>query len=243
MNKLTLLSGGVVALSLLLSACGGGGGGQTPGTDAAPVTTLTFDVTVTNLTNAQPLSPVAYVGHDGTFRVFSVGGAASPGLELLAEAGDNSMFLSEADANDVVVLSRSGSGPIGPGANETQSFTVNEATASNLSFAIATMLVNTNDGFTATNNVDVSNLMVGESVRLRTIVYDAGTEADTEGPGTIPGPADGGEGFNVARDDEADRVSMHPGVVTNATGLATSVLTEQHRFDNPAMQIVITRTN
>ena len=243
MNRLSLFSGALIALSLLLGACGGGGGGRTPGTDVPPVTTLAFDVTVTNLTNAQPLSPVAYVGHEGGYQVFSVGSVATAGLELLAESGDNSMLLSEAEASDAVLLSRTGAAAIGPGASETQSFTVNEATANNLSFAVATMLVNTNDAFTARNAVDVSSMQVGESISVRTIAYDAGTEADTEGPGTIPGPADGGEGFNALRDDDADRISMHPGVVTNATGLASSVLTEQHRFDNPVAQIVITRTN
>ena len=78
---------------------------------------------------------------------------------------------------------------------------------------------------------------------VRSIAYDAGTEADSEEAATIPGPAGGGEGFNVARDDQADRVSMHSGVVSNNDGFATSNLTEQHRFDNPVVQIRIERTD
>ena len=66
---------------------------------------------------------------------------------------------------------------------------------------------------------------------------------DDEAPGTIPGPADGGEGFNAARDDDADRVSMHGGVVSAMDGLITSVLTEQHRFDNPVVGVSVTRVN
>jgi hypothetical protein len=89
--------------------------------------------------------------------------------------------------------------------------------------------------------VDVSALAEGDAWTGRAIVYDAGTEADTEAAGTIPGPADGGEGFNAARDDSDDRVTMHAGVVTQDDGLATSVLTSQHKFDNPAVMVRIER--
>ena len=58
----------------------------------------------------------------------------------------------------------------------------------------------------------------------------------------IPGPAGGGEGFNANRDDEADRVSMHSGVVSQDDRLASSALTEQHRFDNPVARVRIERT-
>ena len=126
---------------------------------------------------------------------------------------------------------------------ESVTLTVDESDLGTLSLSLATMLVNTNDAFTGVNSTDLSGLAVGETVSMRAIAYDAGTEADSEGPGTIPGPADGGEGFNAARDDEADRVSMHPGVLSAADGLATSVLTEQHRFDNSVASISITRVN
>ena len=51
------------------------------------------------------------------------------------------------------------------------------------------------------------------------------------------------QGFNAARDDRNDRVTMHTGVVTMDDGLATSTLTGQHRFDNPAVQVRIERVN
>ena len=75
----------------------------------------TFDVTVTNLTNAQPLSPVAVIAHQDGYAVFSIGAAATVGLEELAEGGDNTTLLSEADADSAVLASASGAGPIGPG--------------------------------------------------------------------------------------------------------------------------------
>ncbi len=58
-----------------------------------------FAVTVTNLTNAQPLSPVAVIGHSEGFSVFTVGSPASPGLEELAEGGANATLIAEANGD------------------------------------------------------------------------------------------------------------------------------------------------
>ena len=79
-------------------------------------------------------------------------------------------------------------------------------------------------------------------MRFDSIAYDAGTEADTELAAEIPGPVGGGEGFNAARDDQGDRVSMHSGVISQDDGLVTSDLTGQHRFDNPVVRVLIERT-
>ena len=107
----------------------------------------------------------------------------------------------------------------------------------------STMLVNTNDAITMANAVDLSAMQSGDAVMLRTIAYDAGTEADTELAAHIPGPAGGGEGFNAARDDDADRVSMHGGIVGADDGFAGSSLNNQHRFDNPVAMVRIERIN
>jgi len=72
-------------------------------------------------------------------------------------------------------------------------------------------------------------------------VYDSGTEANSEAVGTIPGPADDGTGFDAARND-VDFVALHSGVVSQDDGLSSSVLTQAHRFDNPAIKLTITRT-
>jgi len=63
------------------------------------------------------------------------------------------------------------------------------------------MLVNTNDSFTGLNAWDLSKLAVGDSWSTNVGVYDAGTEINSELLGTIPGPADGGDGtdFNAMR--------------------------------------------
>jgi hypothetical protein len=202
-----------------------------------------FDVTVSNLTNAQPLSPAAIVAHQDGYAVFSIGTAATAGLEEMAEGGDNAALLAEADADALVIVTGSGAAPIGPAASETVTIDLLESDLPGLRISVATMLVNTNDAFTGLNAMSVEGMAVGDVVSVHGNVYDAGTEADSEAAATIPGPAGGGEGFNAARDDQADRVSMHAGVVSQDDGFPTSDLGEQHRFDNPVVQISIERTD
>lgn len=217
----------------LLSACGGSSSNSNePTADKV----YTYEVAVTNLTNAQPLSPIAVVLHDEG-KLWTIGEPASVALEKLAEGGDNSQVL----ATDVALASGSGQGIVMPGATETISVDIDGAFPNFIS--VATMLVNTNDAFTGVNAKDVSGLNVDESLWFKAGTYDSGTEANSEVDGTLPGPANvNGEGFNAERDDVNDIVTMHPGVVTKDDGLMTSVLTQAHRFDNPTIAIKITRT-
>ncbi|MBE1298459.1 MAG: hypothetical protein GJ680_00920 [Alteromonadaceae bacterium] len=229
----------LVAASLGLAACSDDNDNAvevvTPAPAPAPTPVLSsYDVTVTNLTNAQPLSPIAVALH-AEGQLWQIGAEASEELEYLSEGGDNSFLL----ANAAVVASASGMGIVAPGASETISVSIEDN--SEALITIATMLVNTNDAFTGLNAHSLASLGVGETMTRTTFVYDSGTEANTEAMGTIPGSADGGTGFDAMRDD-AGFISMHPGVVGNDDGLSTSVLTQAHRFDNPAMRISITRT-
>lgn len=230
-------------LSCALLACGDSGGLNTPPVPEpivapAPVSNAVFEVTVVNLTLGQPFSPVAVIAHDSTQRPFTVGSPASSGLELLAEGGDNSELLEEFED----AVSASGEAPIGPGANDVLSIEIEGDDTSATRLSAITMLVNTNDAITGLNGIDVSTLAVGESLTFNTVAYDAGTEANTEAPGSLPGPADGGEGLNADRDDVADQVTMHGGVVTADDGLMSSVLNQTHRFDNPVARLRVTRT-
>lgn len=227
----------VLLSSLLLAACSDSddNNSSSDNGDADPATR--FEVSVVNLTNNQPLSPIAVISHDSGFTPWAIGSPASSGLEQMAEGGDNTeLITSELDGS--VASGVSGTGPVGPGGNQTISITPDSDAESLLT--VTTMLVNTNDAFAGVSHVDVSALAVGESMTLTAPVYDSGTESNSEAAGTIPGPIDGGEGYNPTRDD-TDRVSRHAGVVTVDGGLATSVLDESHRFDNPVMRITITR--
>jgi len=238
LRLLLLLSG-----SYLVSACDNDNAAPAPAAPAAPPAMASFNVTVLNMTNAQPLSPVAVIAHQDGYSFFSIGSTATVGLEEMEEGGDDSAFLAEADADAMVTVTASGAMPIGPGASEVVTVDLLESELPGTRISVATMLVNTNDAFSGLDAILVDSMAVGELLRFRSIAYDAGTEADSEQATAIPGPAGGGEGFNAARDDQADQVSMHSGVVSRDDGFATSDLTEQHRFDNPVAQILIVRTD
>ena len=205
----------------------------TPPPAPTPDPMMEYKVTVINMTNAQPLSPVAVALH-ASGNWWMVGQSASAALETVAESGDNSGLTGA----DFVTASASGDGVVMPGMSGELMVSTTDQSAVMLS--VATMLVNTNDAFTGLNAIDVSAMAVGDAMTYNAPVYDAGTEANSEMAGTIPGPADSGEGFNAARDD-VDYVAMHPGVVSNDDGLSDSVLTGEHKFDNPSIRIVITR--
>ena len=237
---------GISFAALLGAACSNDDNGFTtppPPPPPPPPAMASFDVTVTNLSNGQPLSPVAVIAHQDGYSVFTVGAAATAGLETLAEGGDNTALIAEADADAAVMTTASGAAPIGPAGAETISIQVLASDLTGLGVSFSTMLVNTNDAITGTNGAPIGSMQPGDSVTLRTVAYDAGTEANTEAAAHIPGPAGGGEGFNAARDDIADRVAMHSGVVSRDDGFAASDLTGQHRFDNPVAQVRIERIN
>lgn len=241
MNKKTQVLT-LLGAALLLQACDNDDTNIVTLPTPPPPAMASFDVTVTNLTNAQPLSPAAIVGHRDGYAMFAVGSAATVGLETLAEGGDNSALIAEADADTNVILTASGAAPIGPAGSETVSITLLASELPSVRLSVATMLVNTNDAFSAVNGRALAALAIGDAISMNTIAYDAGTEADTEAATQIPGPAAGGEGFNVARDDDASGVTMHAGVISQNDGFSSSDLTEQHRFDNPVMRVRIERT-
>ncbi|WP_028114322.1 spondin domain-containing protein [Ferrimonas kyonanensis] len=198
----------------------------------------TFEVTVINLTAAQPMSPVAAYLHNGTASGWRFGQAASVELEQLAEAGDGSGWLSRATDNGAFATA-SGDGILMPGASQTLSLTLE--TGNTLMLTSATMLVNTNDAFAGINGWDLTDLAVGDSMTVTLPVYDAGTEANSELAATIPGPAGGGAGFDSSRDD-VDFVARHPGVVGNQDGAADSALDGRHSFDAPVARLTVMRS-
>ncbi len=201
--------------------------------------TSTYEVTMTNVTANQPISPLAVVLHTASFQVWSAGTTASTGLEMLAEGGDNATFLTEAQASADVLQTATATGSLAPGGSETVTTTLNNS--SGLLLSAAGMLVNTNDAFAGVDGVSLDGLAVGESIQIAVAAYDAGTEANTETAATMPGT--GGTGFDVVRDDVNNFVTIHRGVVTLSDGLTTSALDESHRFDNPVMKVSVTRTN
>ena len=79
----TILRYSVLALAAtVLAACG-----SSDDDDDVVVEEARFEIRITNLTQAQPISPVAVMLHNSGFNSFVDGETASPALELLAEGG------------------------------------------------------------------------------------------------------------------------------------------------------------
>ncbi|MDH5426535.1 MAG: spondin domain-containing protein, partial [Gammaproteobacteria bacterium] len=214
--KLGAKLGAASILSLSLVACFHG----EDDSDDMPIE-ATYKVTVSNLTNGQPMTPVAVVIHKAGYHGWTLGSAASTGLEKLAEGGATTDFISEAAANMYVMSTDvAGSAPFGPGGTATVNVKANYN--SGLKMSVASMLANTNDAFTGLDAVDIGSLAAGESMTMMSHVFDAGTEADTESAGTLAGPADDStsadKAYLAARDDSHDFVTIHPGVVTKDDG-------------------------
>lgn len=208
-----------------------------PETETSQMTT--YEVTVTNATSAQPLSPIALLAHDNNYTLFKTGEASSDALEIMAESGDNTGLI-DMSSLESVHITASGNGIVPPGSAETLSFDIDLSKAKYLS--LGTMLVNTNDAFAGFTQFDLSSVDEGITRTFGAEVWDAGTEGNDELAASIPGPAGGGEGFNPTRNDD-NRVTIHAGVISQDDGLTTSALFGHHRFDNPGIKVSIKRVN
>jgi len=193
-----------------------------------------YSINITNLTHSQPLSPPVAMLHRKNFSFWSVGDEASEALEIMAEGGDGSGLLELKPQNPQYQATA----PLFPGENT--EFTLETRRDKLKYLSIAGMLINTNDAFSGVNGIELTNLEEGQSSVYYTYTYDAGTEFNSELSGTIPGPADAGEGFNAARDDVTSLVTYHGGIVSADDNFADSTLSGADKFDNPALRIVIT---
>ncbi|MBW0147131.1 spondin domain-containing protein [Marinobacter arenosus] len=230
----------LLPLVMLVAGCGSS---DDDGNSLVSARSFQYQVTITNLSAGQPFSPAAVVIHRAEWQAFTLGDGASVALERLAESGDNNAFLSEADTDNGVLATETGTGPIAPGATTELSISASATSDEGLRLTWMSMPVNTNDGLAGISSIDLSDLSTGDSRVYSAITYDAGTEANSESADTVPGPAASGlaEGFNPARDDVRDEVYIHAGVVTQDDGLDTSTLEGIQRWENPIARVRIER--
>lgn len=215
-----------IATVTTLTGCGGG--------EVTKPTPTQYDISVTNVTAGQALSPPVALLHDPAFSAWRIGSAASLGLERLAEGGASADFVAELP---MVYAVHSASKSLLPG--QRLQMTLSADAHHSPALTLAAMLVQTNDGFTGVTAWSLAQLAPGESVTKLMPVYDAGTEMNSETQNSVPGV--GGEGFNPERDD-IGALAMHPGTVTASDGLPTSALDANHRFGQGALQVTVTRS-
>jgi hypothetical protein len=170
-----------------------------PATAASP-SSRTARVTLTNLTEHQIFSPpLIAVGSDP--RIFSLGTRAGRGLRLIAEEGDSSVLAASLSSDPRVSQVVALTDPLMHG----DSISVDVPVGDGERLSVATMLVDTNDGFTGTSGFPLDEIR-DATLYLRT--FDAGTEVNNEKAAFVPGPPFDGH----RRQPEHGFIGYHKGI-------------------------------
>lgn len=187
----------------------------------------TYDVTITNLTKGQVLSPPVVFSHRGSFDLFTPGEPAIPELAAVAEDAANepliALLTAEPRVGDVAV----GSDFVPPGASITVRL---NARGSTRYITALGMLVTTNDAFFAAEKRAPSS-----ATSTYAVAWDAGSEANTQNCAHIPGPPCGNGGVRVQNGAEG-YVYVHAGVQDRG-----SLSQEDHDWRNPVAKVRIRR--
>jgi len=207
----------------------------------------TYKITITNLTAGQPLTPPILVTHTNKTGIFTVGEAASEGIQQIAENGNGTVLLQALGEDIEVHEVVTGSVPLVPANNpantgfgSSETFTITaHGRARYLSFA--SMLICTNDGFTGLDSVRLPR----HKITAYTAGYDARTEANTEDFADIVPPCQGLIG--VSSDDPGTGMSnpllAEDGIVIPHAGIngGIDLVPEVHNWSDPVAKIEIER--
>ncbi len=141
-----------------------------------------YVVTITNVTANISLTPPVVIIHEKSFELFKLGEPSSEELAVLAEDGDTAPLLTLLETRSDVLESSRATGSILPG----NSITLDVKSQGQFKYvSIAGMLASTNDAFFAVNcNV----LPIHGSSKIMALVYDAGSETNSESCDFVPGP-------------------------------------------------------
>src|SRR5712692_2420057 len=229
MNPLRL-----VLLGTLLAACGLLGKIAWADEDADSGDGQRFEITVTNLTRGQQFTPILVATHTKEVNLFKLGAPASPQLATLAEEGNTgplaTLLLGMPEVKDVVTAV----GLTNPGQSKT---VIVQSGRKFEHVSVAAMLIPTNDGFFAINNVEGPK---GEHVlTLFSPAYDAGSERNDELCSSIPGPfftECGGPGGDAKVGGGEGYVHIHAGI----HGIG-NLNASQRDWRNPVAKIMIRR--
>ncbi len=155
----------------------------------AHATTLSITVTNNQADGGFAVTPLYTAFHDGSFDAFTVGEAASLGVETIAETGSAATVAAERLAIDpdsfgTVIASPSGPPPIEAGESVTTEVTLDPN--SSLFFTFLSMLLPSNDTFIGNDDplafqlFDAAGAFLGDRVIEVTglDIYDAGTEVN-----------------------------------------------------------------
>lgn len=213
--------------------------------------TRSYEVTITNLTGGQPLTPPLVATHKRPADFFEVGEPASFGIQEIAENGNLTPLADALNANkhvsNVVVAAAGVPPPLMPGASVT--FDIDGGPGAKW-LSYASMLICTNDGFTGADGLRLPK-KVGDTVSASTFAYDAGTEINTELFADIvpPCPELTGQASSVPGTGVSNPALAQNGVITHHDGVGTpggmNMLADVHAWDTdlPVAMITVTRSS
>ena len=199
---------------------------------AAGQQTVTYNVTIENLTSGQPFTPPVVAAHTSGMDVFNVGQAASAEVQAIAENGNNDPLVALLGGSAAVLDSASGTAPVKPG--ESATITVEAPSGSLLT--VVFMLICTNDGF---SGVDSMTLAASGSESVDANAYDAGTEMNTEDFDDMVPPCSNLEGVGTGETDPT--LKEEGGVITAHQGIqgGTDLTVADHGWIDPVARITV----
>ena len=213
-----------------------------------------YEVTITNLTSGQPLTPPVIASHHGKHAVFAVGQQASVGVREIAENGNSAPLLAQLDADpfgEFFDFTESGSGPLVPpgvpgDAMFDQQVTLElEAGRKFNRLSFVSMLICTNDGFTGVDGLKLPSAK-DRSKTVLTNGYDAGTEINTEDYADIVPPCQDliGDSSGEPGTGVSDPALAEGGVIAHHDGIQGGADLEPdiHGWTDPVAEVTVERT-
>jgi hypothetical protein len=213
-----------------------------------------YEVTITNLTSGQPLTPPVVAAHRHKHDVFDVGQPGSVGVREIAENGNSApllAFLGTDPLDQFSGFAESTTGPLVPPGvpgdemfDQSATVTVEgDRKARRLSFV--SMLICTNDGFTGVDGLNLPS-KVGKSESGQTNSYDAGTERNTEDYADMVPPCQAliGDSSGEPGTDVSDPALAEGGVISHHAGIQGGADLEPslHGWKDPVATIEVERT-
>ena len=218
-----------------------------PGTTdpvAGSDTGTTFEISISNDTVGQFMTPPVVVIHDPEESFYEIGDESSVELQAIAEDGNNAPFVALAESLDTVSASgvafvdAANPGPSITGDIATVTLVTDEPTDV---FTAVSMIICSNDGFSGLNSVALPT-EAAPITTFQATAFDAGTEVnilEDEVDNVIadywPSPPCAGNGENL-HDDEFGVVAIHPGQTAAQVGEALAFTGE-----DTIMTVTITR--
>lgn len=207
----------------------------------------TYKITITNLTAGQPITPPILVTHTIKTGIFTIGEAASEGIQQIAENGNGAPLLEalsdDSQVHEVVagmapLVPANNPGATGFGSSETFTITAH-GKARYLSFA--SMLICTNDGFTGLDSIRLPN----NRKTVYSAAYDARTETNTEYLADIVPPCQGliGVFSEDMGTDTSNPMLAEDGIIIPHAGIngGIDLFPEVHGWGDPITKIEIER--